>query len=70
MDPKIFKISGKRIWVAGDRGMVGGAVVRRLARANCEILMAAHSELDLTWQSDVERWLDRQRPDAIVMAAA
>ena len=70
MDPKIFDISGKRIWVAGHRGMVGGAVVRRLAREKCEILTVAHSEIDLTRQSDVERWLDRQRPDAIVMAAA
>ena len=70
MDPKIFDISGKRIWVAGHRGMVGGAVVRRLAREKCEILTVAHSEIDLTRQSDVERWLDKQRPDAIVMAAA
>jgi GDP-L-fucose synthase len=70
VDPKIFDISGKRIWVAGHRGMVGGAVVRRLAREKCEILTVAHSEIDLTRQSDVERWLDKQRPDAIVMAAA
>jgi GDP-L-fucose synthase len=70
VDPKIFDISGKRIWVAGHRGMVGGAVARRLARETCEILTVAHSEIDLTRQADVERWLDRCRPDAIVMAAA
>jgi GDP-L-fucose synthase len=70
VDPKIFDISGKRIWVAGHRGMVGGAVVRRLAREKCEILTVAHSDVDLTRQADVERWLDKQRPDAIVMAAA
>lgn len=70
VDPKIFDISGKRVWVAGHRGMVGSAVVRRLAREKCEILTVAHSEIDLTRQSDVERWLDQQRPDAIVMAAA
>ena len=70
MDPKIFDISGKRIWVAGHRGMVGSAVVRRLAREKCEVLTVARSEIDLTRQADVERWLDRQRPDAVVMAAA
>ena len=70
MDPKIFDLSGKRIWVAGHRGMVGGAIVRRLAREKCEILTVAHSEIDLTRQADVERWLEKQRPDAIVMAAA
>jgi GDP-L-fucose synthase len=70
VDPKIFDISDKRIWVAGHRGMVGSAIVRRLGTAGCEILTVAHSDLDLTRQADVERWLDRQRPDAIVMAAA
>ena len=70
MDPKIFDISGKRIWVAGHRGMVGGAVVRRLARENCEILTVARSDVDLTRQADVERWMEKNRPDAIVMAAA
>jgi len=70
VDPKIFDISGKRIWVAGHRGMVGGAVVRRLARENCEILTVARSDVDLTRQADVERWMEKNRPDAIVMAAA
>jgi GDP-L-fucose synthase len=70
VDSKIFDISGKRIWVAGHRGMVGGAVVRRLAREACEVLTVARTDLDLTRQSDVERWLDKQRPDAVVLAAA
>jgi len=68
--PELFEIAGKRIWVAGHTGMVGGAVVRRLSRESCEILTAPHSELDLTRQADVERWVAANRPDAIVMAAA
>jgi GDP-L-fucose synthase len=70
VNSKLFDISGKRIWVAGHTGMVGGAVVRRLAQEKCEILTVAHSQIDLTRQADVERWLDKNRPDAIVMAAA
>lgn len=68
--PELFEIAGKRIWVAGHTGMVGGAVVRRLSRESCEILTAPHGELDLTRQADVERWVAANRPDAIVMAAA
>jgi GDP-L-fucose synthase len=70
VESKVFDISGKRIWVAGHRGMVGAAVVRRLATAGCEILTVGREEVDLTRQADVERWLDKTRPDAIVMAAA
>jgi GDP-L-fucose synthase len=70
VESKVFDISGKRIWVAGHRGMVGAAIVRRLATAGCEILTVGREEVDLTRQADVERWLDRARPDAIVMAAA
>lgn len=70
MESKVFDISGKRIWVAGHRGMVGAAIVRRLAAAGCEILTVGREEVDLTRQADVERWLDKARPEAIVMAAA
>jgi len=70
VDSKVFDLSGKRVWVAGHRGMVGAAVVRRLSTAGCEILTAGRAELDLTRQAETERWLDRARPDAVVMAAA
>jgi GDP-L-fucose synthase len=70
VESKVFDSSGKRIWVAGHRGMVGAAVVRRLASAGCEILTVGREEVDLTRQADVEHWLDKARPDAIVMAAA
>ncbi|MBJ7579362.1 GDP-L-fucose synthase [Devosia sp. MC532] len=65
-----YDLKGKRIWVAGHRGMVGSAVVRRLATENCEVITAGRDTVDLKRQSTVERFLDEARPDAIVMAAA
>jgi GDP-L-fucose synthase len=50
--------------------MAGSAVVRRLASADCEILTAAHAELDLRRQADVERWAARMRPEAVFVCAA
>ncbi|CAN5710201.1 hypothetical protein BH10PSE6_BH10PSE6_28200 [soil metagenome] len=70
VDSKVFDTTGKRIWVAGHRGMVGAAIVRRLDAANCEILTVGREQVDLTRQADVERWLDNARPDAVIMAAA
>ncbi len=65
-----FPLAGRRVWVAGHRGMVGSAIVRRLAQTGVEILTATHAELDLTRQAAVEAWLDRNRPEAVFMAAA
>jgi GDP-L-fucose synthase len=67
---KVFDVSGKRIWIAGHRGMVGGAMVRRLGMERCEILTASRHELDLTRQVDVERWLQSAQPDAVILCAA
>src|SRR3954468_3927803 len=50
--------------------MVAAAVVRLLASAGCGVLTVGREDLDLTRQADVERWLDKARPDGIVMAAA
>eukprot|EP00873_Tetraselmis_striata_P031675 jgi/Tetstr1/451939/TSEL_038975.t1 len=61
---------GKRIWVAGHRGMVGSAVVRRLATEPCEVITAGRDVLDLTRQAEVEEFLADAKPDAIVLAAA
>jgi GDP-L-fucose synthase len=66
----MFDLSGKRVWVAGHRGMVGGAAVRRLEREDCEILTAGRDVLDLVDQRSVRDWITRERPDAIVLAAA
>ncbi|MCR5876730.1 GDP-L-fucose synthase [Phenylobacterium sp. J426] len=67
---EIYPLRGKRVWVAGHRGMVGSAVVRRLQTEDCEILTATRAELDLGRQADVEAWMADQRPEAVVVAAA
>lgn len=65
-----FDLAGRRIWVAGHRGMVGAAVVRRLEREDCEVLTVDRDSLDLRDQVAVRHWLEDQRPHAIVLAAA
>ena len=65
-----YRLAGRRVWVAGHGGMVGAALVRRLAREDCEILTVGREEVDLRRQSDVEAWLADVRPQAVVMAAA
>ncbi|WP_174300714.1 GDP-L-fucose synthase [Caulobacter sp. S45] len=66
----IYPLSGKRVWVAGHRGMVGQALARRLQREGCEILTARRADVDLKRQAEVEAWMGRVRPDAIFVAAA
>ncbi|HUK59255.1 MAG TPA: GDP-L-fucose synthase [Stellaceae bacterium] len=68
--PVLFPLAGRRMFVAGSRGMVGSALLRRLARARCEIVTASHAELDLKRQSDTEAWFAANRPDAVIVAAA
>jgi GDP-L-fucose synthase len=65
-----FPLAGKRVWVAGHRGMVGSAIVRRLSRIDCEVLTAPRAEVDLTRQAETEAWIAAKRPDAIFLAAA
>ncbi len=65
-----YSLKGKRVWVAGHRGMVGSAIARRLGREDCQILTAARKELDLRRQENVEAWIAREKPDAIFCAAA
>lgn len=65
-----YDLRGKRIFVAGHRGMVGSAIVRRLAHEDCTILTAARTALDLKNQSAVRHWFATERPDAVVLAAA
>ena len=59
-----------RIFVAGHRGMVGSAVVRRLAAEPVETITAPRAALDLRDGAAVRAFLERTRPDAIVLAAA
>ncbi|MCC5959459.1 MAG: GDP-L-fucose synthase [Rhodobacteraceae bacterium] len=65
-----YDLSGKRIWVAGHRGMVGSAVVRRLASENCQVISAGRDVVDLLDQHAVRDWMAEVKPDAIVLAAA
>ena len=60
-----------RVYVAGHRGMVGSAIVRKLQNAGFEkIITRTHAELDLTEQSAVRDFFDKERPDYGVLAAA
>ena len=65
-----YSLSGKRVFVAGHRGMVGGGLVRRLASEDCQILTATRGEMDLGRQEAVERWMATNRPQAVFIAAA
>lgn len=65
-----YNLSGKRVFVAGHRGMVGSAIVRKLADANCEILTLSRTDVDLRDQAGVRGWFERERPDAVFLAAA
>nr|WP_314438955.1 GDP-L-fucose synthase [uncultured Brevundimonas sp.] len=66
----IFALAGKRVWVAGHRGMVGSAIVRRLGSENCEIITATRAEVDLKNPAEVNAFVADKKPDAIFMAAA
>jgi GDP-L-fucose synthase len=68
--PVLFPLAGRRVYVAGHRGMVGSALMRRLAREGCDVLTADRVELDLRRQRDVESWMEARRPDAVFVAAA
>ena len=65
-----FSLAGQRVFVAGHRGMVGAALVRRLARENCAVLTAARDALDLRDRAAVRGWMERERPDVVILAAA
>ncbi len=65
-----FSLKGKRVWVAGHRGMVGSGIVRRLATEDCEIITASRTELDLTRQAEVEAWMAAKKPEVVFIAAA
>jgi GDP-L-fucose synthase len=65
-----FDLAGKRVFVAGHRGMAGGAIMRRLASEKCEVITAVRSELNLLRQADVESWMADKKVDAVFLAAA
>jgi GDP-L-fucose synthase len=65
-----FELKGKTVFVAGHRGMVGAALVRRLAREHIELQTAARSEVDLRDQAAVFEWFAGKRPQVVFLAAA
>jgi len=65
-----YSLAGKRVWVCGHKGMVGSAIVRRLAAEDCEVLVADRAEADLTNPAAVNAWMAAHKPHAIFMAAA
>src|ERR1700730_18240591 len=66
----LFDLRGRRVFVAGHRGMVGSAIVRRLADVDCEVLTVGHDHLDLLRQDDTAAYLRSAKPDAVIVAAA
>jgi GDP-L-fucose synthase len=70
MSSVVFRLENKRVWVAGHRGMVGSALVRRLEHENCEIVTSDRSRVDLRDQSQVETWMTDTKPQVVFLAAA
>jgi len=66
----VFQLEGRKVWVAGHTGMVGGAIVRRLASELVEVLTVPRAALDLRDGPAVRAWLAEHRPDVVVLAAA
>ncbi|MGD9539009.1 MAG: GDP-L-fucose synthase family protein [Alphaproteobacteria bacterium] len=66
----MYPLRGKRVWVAGHKGLVGAALVRRLEREPCTLVTADRATLDLRRQAEVEAWLGSARPHAVIVAAA
>jgi GDP-L-fucose synthase len=63
-------LAGKRVFVAGHRGMVGSSLLGRLAGEDCEIQTVSRDQVDLRRQSDVEAWMADAKPQAVFVAAA
>nr|WP_306267839.1 GDP-L-fucose synthase [Pararhizobium sp. IMCC3301] len=58
------------IYLTGHRGMVGGAIARQLAARGAEVITRSHVELDLTEQAAVRDFMQSERPDVVILAAA
>ena len=63
-------MNARRIWVAGHKGMVGSAITRRLEKRGDIVLKVDRSVVDLHNQIAIELWLQQNRPDAVIFAAA
>jgi GDP-L-fucose synthase len=65
-----FELKGKTVYVAGHRGMVGSALVRRLAQENVDLLTVGRREVDLRDQAAVFKWFAEKKPQVVFLAAA
>jgi GDP-L-fucose synthase len=65
-----YELRNKRVWVAGHRGLVGSALVRRLETEECEIVTATRKVCDLRDADQVDRFMKEVKPQAVFLAAA
>jgi GDP-L-fucose synthase len=70
MAKPVYDLKGKRVYVAGHRGMAGSAIARRLQSEDCEIVAATSRELDLRDRTAAHRFLKEKKPQAVFLAAA
>lgn len=68
--PKFYDLTGKKIFVAGHRGMVGSAITEKLRQLDCELLVADRGTVNLANQQETRQFIGDERPDAVVVAAA
>src|SRR5689334_6796818 len=67
---ELYSLRNKRVWVAGHRGLVGSALLRRLENEACEIVTVPRERVDLRVPGQVDDWLRDNKPDAVFLAAA
>ncbi len=70
MSEIIYSLNGKRVFIAGQGGMVGKALARRLEQSHCQILSASRRDLDLENEASVAAWFAACKPQAVFLAAA
>jgi GDP-L-fucose synthase len=71
MSQPLLDLRGKKVWVAGHRGMVGSAVARRLESEPIgDLIIATSTEVDLRRQSETETFVNKARPEVAFIAAA
>lgn len=66
----MFSLTGKKVWVAGHRGMVGSALIRRLASEACTVVTAERAQVDLISQEATHRFVADEQPQVVIIAAA
>ena len=65
-----YALSGKRVWIAGHKGMVGAGLVRQLEKENCTVLTVDRDKVDLRDAGAVGTWVKTNKPHAVLLAAA